>query len=90
MVVDLEGGRLDAIFVDAPVGEDMLKGKAKFAQSGEMVTQPISIFGEGIAAAFRKRDKDLAEKVTVALDKLKANGTYDKIMKKYFSYSIKV
>jgi len=26
----------------------------------------------------------------VALDKLKANGTYDKIMKKYFSYSIKV
>ncbi|MFY0641151.1 MAG: transporter substrate-binding domain-containing protein [Bermanella sp.] len=90
MVIDLEGGRLDAIFVDAPVGEDMLKGKAKFTQAGEMVTQPVSIFGEGIAAAFRKRDKTLAEKVTVALDKLKANGTYDKIMKKYFSYSIKV
>ena len=90
MVIDLEGGRLDAIFVDAPVGADMLKGKAKFAQVGEMVTQPISIFGEGIAAAFRKRNKDLEQKVSVALDKLKANGTYDKIMKKYFSYSIKV
>ncbi len=90
MRVDLEGGRLDAIFVDAPVGLDMLKDKKDFAQAGEMIKDPVSIFGVGIGAAFRKRDKDLEQKVSAALEKLKKNGTYDVIMKKYFTFDIKV
>lgn len=90
MVLDLKGGRLDALFVDAPVGESMLKDEAGFEQAGEMVSKPVSIFGEGIAAAFNKRNKELEQKVSKALKKLKEDGTYDRIMKKYFDYSIKI
>ncbi|EAT12653.1 transporter substrate-binding domain-containing protein [Bermanella marisrubri] len=90
MVIDLKGERLDALFVDAPVGESMLKDDKGYEQVGDMVNKPVSIFGEGIAAAFNKRNKDLEKKVSAALKKLKNDGTYDRIMKKYFSYSIKI
>ncbi|WP_156498292.1 transporter substrate-binding domain-containing protein, partial [Oleiphilus sp. HI0079] len=35
-------------------------------------------------------DTELAEKFNAALKKLKEDGTYDEIMKKYFAYSIKI
>ncbi|TXR54497.1 transporter substrate-binding domain-containing protein [Reinekea thalattae] len=89
-IVDLKGGRLDAIFIDAPVGYELLAGEESFGQVGDFVKEPISIFGEGAGAAFRKRDTDLEEKVSAALKKLKENGTYDAIMEKYFDFDIKV
>jgi arginine/ornithine transport system substrate-binding protein len=90
MVVDLKGGRLDAMFVDAPVGIDMLGDESGINQSGEYVKEPLRIFGEGVGAAFRKRDAELEEAVTAALAKIKADGTYDVIMKKYFDFDIKL
>lgn len=86
MVLDLSGGRVDLVFVDFPVGESTISKKN---QGYGLVGEPVKL-GEAIAAAFRKRDKDLAEKFNQALKKLKEDGTYDAIMKKYFSYSIKV
>lgn len=85
MVLDLEGQRLDAAFVDYPVGEQTILSKDGFKEVGESVK-----LGEGMGAAMRKRDKDLAEEVNAALRTLKEDGTYDTIMKKYFKYSIKV
>ena len=90
LVLDLKGGRLDAIFIDAPVGFEMLSDSPKFVQVGALVNKPIRIFGEGVGAAFRKRDKDLANKVSAALAKIKASGKYDEIMKRYFKIDIKI
>lgn len=85
MVLDLEGERLDMIFVDYPVGEQVLTGREGFHEIGEQVK-----LGEGVGVAMRKRDEDLAKQVNEALETLKNNGTYDEIMNKYFSYDIKM
>lgn len=85
MVLDLEGQRLDVVFVDYPVGEQTVLSKEGF----EEVAEPVKL-GEGVGVAMRKRDKDLAEEVNAALATLKENGTYDTIMDKYFAYDIKM
>jgi len=85
LVLDLEGERLDVVFLDFPVGEQTLLSKDSYEQVGE----PVKL-GEGVAVALRKRDKDLAQKFNRALAKLKKDGTYDEIMNKYFSYDIKM
>ncbi|HET8801939.1 MAG TPA: transporter substrate-binding domain-containing protein, partial [Marinobacter sp.] len=85
MVLDLEGERLDVVFVDYPVGEQTILSKDGFKE----VSEPVKL-GEGVGVAMRKRDKELAEEVNAALATLKENGTYDKIMKKYFKYDIKM
>ncbi len=85
MVLDLEGQRLDAVFVDYPVGEQTVLTKDGFKEIGT----PVKL-GEGVGVAMRKRDKDIADEVNAALRKLKEDGTYDAIMKKYFAYDVKV
>ncbi|MDX1634019.1 MAG: transporter substrate-binding domain-containing protein [Marinobacter sp.] len=85
MVLDLEGERLDAVFVDYPVGEQTILTREGFQQVGE----PVKL-GQGVGVAMRPRDEDLAEKINAALEKLKNDGTYDRIMNKYFSYDIKM
>lgn len=85
MVLDLEGQRLDVVFVDYPVGEQTILTKEGFKEVGE----PVKL-GEGVGVAMRKRDTDLAKEVNAALATLKEDGTYDAIMKKYFNYDIKM
>ena len=85
MVLDLEGERLDVVFVDYPVGEQTILSKEGFVEVGE----PVKL-GEGVGVAMRKRDKELAEEVNAALQTLKDNGTYDAIMNEYFNYDIKM
>ena len=85
MVLDLEGQRLDVVFVDYPVGEQTILSKDGFKEVGE----PVKL-GEGVGVAMRKRDADLADEVNAALRTLKEDGTYDTIMKKYFNYDIKM
>jgi arginine/ornithine transport system substrate-binding protein len=85
MVLDLEGERLDVVFVDYPVGEQTILSKEGFKEVGE----PVKL-GQGVGVAMRKRDTDLAEDVNAALATLKEDGTYDEIMKKYFNYDIKM
>ncbi|WP_028670942.1 transporter substrate-binding domain-containing protein [Saccharospirillum impatiens] len=90
MIVDLQGGRLDAMFIDAPVGIEMLDGNDSVTQVGDFIKEPTRIFGEGVGAAFRKRDAALEEQVSAALEQLKNDGTYDTIMQKYFDIDIKL
>ncbi|WP_416397593.1 transporter substrate-binding domain-containing protein [Allohahella sp. A8] len=85
LVLDLKGGRLDLVFLDYPVGDETVTTDKNYAQIGEQVK-----LGDGIGVALRKRDKDLAEAFNKSLAKLKENGTYDEIMKKYFEYDIKM
>lgn len=85
LALDLTGGRIDLVFVDYPVGEQTIASQEGYNDIGE----PVKL-GDGVGVAFRKRDKELADMFNKALEKLKNDGTYDAIMKKYFSYDIKV
>jgi arginine/ornithine transport system substrate-binding protein len=87
MVLDMEAGRLDAVFLDFPVGKSTLLDSqdGNYKVVGSMITEPKSYFGDGFGIAFRKRDEELASKFNEALATLKENGTYDKIFDKYFS-----
>lgn len=85
LVLDLTGGRVDLVFLDFPVGESTILKDESYQSIGENVQ-----VGDGVGVAFRKRDTELAEKFNAALKKLKEDGTYDEIMKKYFAYSIKI
>jgi len=85
MVLDLEGKRLDVVFVDYPVGEQTILNREGYKEVGE----PVKL-GDGVGVAMRKRDSKLADDVNAALKKLKEDGTYDTIMQKYFNYDIKI
>ncbi len=90
LALDLDGGRLDLVFLDYPVGEKTILTNPNFETVGETIRQPETIFGLGVGAAFRPRDKELVEMFDKGLDTVKFNGTYDRIMKKYFAYNIKL
>lgn len=88
--LDFEKGRLDLVFgntdqlqlayIDKPQGKD-----AKLI--GEAVTDAAYI-GQGTAIGLRKQDKALAQQFNQAIAAIRANGTYDKISQKYFSFDI--
>ena len=87
--LDLKGGRLDYVYVDATIGEaDFLKtpfGKG-FAFVGPVFNDPKYYQGCGIAV--QKGNKELLAKINVALKKILKDGTYKKIQDKYFSNDI--
>jgi arginine/ornithine transport system substrate-binding protein len=89
-LADLTGKRIDAVFIGAPVGLEMIVGKDDYKLNGDLVNKPAAIFGAGVGAAFRNRDKDLQEKVNEALSELKSNGTYTTLMNKYFEIDISI
>ncbi|MFD2189485.1 ABC transporter substrate-binding protein [Pistricoccus aurantiacus] len=86
IVLDMNAGRLDIVFLDYPVGKSTLidSQAGDYKVVGEMITEPKKYFGDGFGIAFRKRDAELAESFNEALEKLRSNGTYDEIRNKYF------
>lgn len=90
LYLDLESGRVDAILSDA-IGVDfgLLKterGK-DMAFASEIITDR-ECFGEGVGIGMRKDDSALRDEFNKAIVELRADGTYDTIMKKYFQYDI--
>ena len=46
----------------------------------------VKYYGEGIGIALRKGQGDLKQQLNDAIDTIRANGTYEKIAKKYFDF----
>ncbi|RTR06990.1 transporter substrate-binding domain-containing protein [Halomonas nitroreducens] len=86
MVLDMDSGRLDAVFLDFPIGKSTLLDSeaGNYKVVGEKITEPKEYFGEGFGIAFRQRDEDLAQAFNEALATLKENGTYEEIYTEYF------
>lgn len=88
--LDMQNGRLDVTFGNsdqlALAFLDKAEG-ASFEFKGDAITDKAYI-GEGTALALRKSDKELADKFNHAIQTIRANGTYDKIAAKYFSFDI--
>ncbi len=87
--LDMISGRADLGFMEFGVAEYFFKtdvGK-NFEMIGPSYSQP-QWFGEGIGIAVRKQDNDLRKRLNGAIDTIRANGKYDAIRGKYFSYDI--
>lgn len=88
--LDLTADRLDAILADSlAIDEGFLKTDAGKGYSffGVDHNDP-QYFGDGAGIAIRKGEDDLREKFNAAIAAIRANGTYDEIMKKYFDFDI--
>jgi lysine/arginine/ornithine transport system substrate-binding protein len=87
---DLQSGRLDAGLMDAvEASEGFLKKPAGkgFAFAGP-VLKDEKIFGTGTGFGVRKGDTELKDALNKALAEVKADGTYKKIMTKYFETDV--
>lgn len=88
--LDLKAGRLDYVMADsAAISGGLLakEGGDKFALIGPKLNDP-KWFGEGAGIAVRKQDKDLVEQFNAAIKAIRADGTYQKIQDKYFSFDV--
>ncbi len=47
-----------------------------------------SVFGDGVGGGLRKSDTALKAKLDAGIKKIRADGTYDKIAKKYFTFDV--
>lgn len=90
LYLDLVSGRIDAALSDAiAIDFGLLKterGK-DMAFASEIFTD-LECFGEGVGIGMRKDDTELREAFNKAIAEVRADGTYDKIAKKYFEYDI--
>ena len=87
---DLAAGRIDAsqadsIAIDAFMATDT--GKACCEVVGAVADDP-AILGAGVGVGLRKGETELKDKFNAAIKKIREDGTYDEITKKYFASSI--
>lgn len=78
-IMALQAGKVEAIVLDSEPAKNYV------AQNKGLVLADADAEQEEYAIAVRKNDKALLEKVEKALSEIKANGTYDKLIQKYFN-----
>jgi len=85
-IADLQAGRVDIFLSDTLTVKAWLRQDDNSKTYGIVVGPMINAkyFGDGFAFAFRKDEDSLRDAVNKALATIKANGTYDRITKKYF------
>lgn len=71
---------LEEGFLQDPKGED-------YAFVGPSFTDP-RWFGQGVGIALRKGEPELKAQLNAAIDRIRADGTYDKIARKYFTFDV--
>ena len=87
---DLAAGRIDAVQADAMSLDAFVQtdqGKECCDVKGN-VAEDLEILGPGVGAGVRKEDTELNEKINAAIKGIRANGKYDEITKKYFTFDI--
>jgi len=85
---DLVAGRVDAVVGDSLAMQPFLTSDAgkSFEIKGEL--NDVEVFGPGVGVGMRQGSDELKAKVNAAIAKIRADGTYDKISKKYFDFDI--
>lgn len=78
-IMALQVDKVEAVVLDSEPAKNYVK------QNPGLVLAEADAEQEEYAIALRKNDKALLEKVEKALAELKANGTYDALIKKYFN-----
>ncbi|MZG58764.1 arginine ABC transporter substrate-binding protein [Photobacterium lucens] len=81
--IDMQNGRIDAVFGDTAVVAEWLKKDDNLAYVGKPVTNP-KYFGNGFGIAVNKNNQELLKQLNTALAKIKQDGQYQVIFDKYF------
>jgi lysine/arginine/ornithine transport system substrate-binding protein len=87
--LDLLSKRIDASLQEASAGQEGFLKKpegASYEFAGASVADPS--IGAGIGMAVRKNNQPLLDRLNQAYAKVRANGNFNRIMKKYFDYDI--
>ncbi len=88
--LDLMSGRLDAVLGDSiAITDGFIKTEqgAGFSVLGQPHYDP-EIHGEGAGIGVRKEDTELRDRLTAAIEAIRANGVYDEIAARYFDFDI--
>ncbi len=79
-VLDLQGNKIDAVFVDRPVGIEILAN----LNDPSLVMLDIEIVADWYGIAVNKENTELLEKINAAIDELVKEGFFDELDMKYF------
>jgi polar amino acid transport system substrate-binding protein len=87
--LDLQSGRIDAAIDDVVVLDEWIKSPdgACCRILGTLTPDPV-INGEGAGIGLRKGEDELKAKFNAAIDAIRANGKYEEINNKYFSFDV--
>ena len=87
---DLTAGRIDAAFQDeVAASEGFLKQPVgKDYKFGGPSIKDEKLFGVGTGMGLRKEDNELREALNKAFAEMRADGTYEKLAKKYFDFDV--
>lgn len=77
-ILALKADKVDAVVLDYEPAKRYTKAHS------ELKIEDVVAEEENSAIAVRKEDKELLEKINKALETIHANGTYDKLIEKYF------
>lgn len=83
--LDLQSGRVDAVFGDTPIMQTWLKNPANTAYA--IIDQPVSdpkYFNSGYGFAVKKGNTELLNQLNNGIKAIKADGTFAKINQQYF------
>lgn len=81
--LDLQNGRIDAVFGDTAVVSLWLKNSANLSPVGDKVTDK-NYFGTGLGIAVRQGNTELQQKLNAALEKAKKDGSWQAVYNKWF------
>lgn len=86
--LDIQAGRLDGTVADKVEVNGGFLRKPEGKDYGYVGPDQYDVkyYGDGIGIALRKGQGDLKKQLNDAIDAIRANGTYDKIAKKYFDF----
>lgn len=88
---DLVAGRIDAAVADSIALNTFLKSPDGKDMEVKLVIPADfdrSVFGDGVGGGVRKSDTALKAKLNAGIKKIRADGTYQKIAKKYFDFDV--
>ncbi|MFZ1814701.1 MAG: transporter substrate-binding domain-containing protein [Rhizobiaceae bacterium] len=85
---DLVAGRVDGVVGDSIAFQDFLKSEAGACCEVKGELNDVAVFGPGVGVGLRKEDTELQAKINAAIKKIREDGTYDAISKKYFDFNI--
>ncbi|GAB3188804.1 ABC transporter substrate-binding protein [Hydrogenophaga aquatica] len=88
--LDIKSGRLDGTVADKVevTGGFLRKDEGKGYGFVGPDLYDKKYFGDGIGVALRKGQNDLKNQLNQAITTIRADGTYDKIAKKYFDFDV--
>jgi polar amino acid transport system substrate-binding protein len=85
---DLVAGRVDLVLADSIALSAFLKSDQGKEFDVKALAPRDPIFGIGAGGGLRKGETALQEKLNAAIAAVHANGTYDKIARKYFDFDV--